>query len=73
MAKRGETAVLYGKLPTCQAEGCGELAHYDAWTRQGWGYLCQKHFDQMGCTLGWGRGQVLVQMDPAKVVVKLEL
>ena len=33
----------------------------DGKTTQGpWGYLCARHFDQMGVGLGEGRGQVLI-------------
>lgn len=28
-----------------------------------WGYVCEKHFDLYGCTLGVGHGQVLVLAD----------
>ena len=39
----------------------GTPAVVDAATPAGWGYLCKKHFAQMGCKLGRGRGQVLLE------------
>ena len=51
---------LVNELPKCDMPGCDEPAEYDARTRNGWGYLCQAHFDLLGCSLGLGKGQRLI-------------
>ena len=55
---------LVDELPDCdmcKMEGKDpEPAEYDASVSGRWGYLCQKHFDELGCSLGLGMGQKLV-------------
>ena len=48
------------KCDVCNLKGEDEDAVYDANTGRGWGYVCQYHFDVLGCSLGLGRGQKLL-------------
>ena len=48
-------------LPECDICPNGTKAEYDARTPSGqWGNLCERHFNNLGCQLGLGRGQKLV-------------
>jgi hypothetical protein len=52
------------EIPNCQLphhEGHSQPAYADARIPGvGWGYVCRAHFEQMGCSLGMGKGQELV-------------
>jgi hypothetical protein len=53
-------------IPDCQLPHPGAvskpLAYADAKIPMvGWAYICKEHFDRYQCSLGMGRGQVLVQ------------
>jgi hypothetical protein len=52
--------VIVSTLPKC--DFCDERARYDARipSYTSWGYVCETHFQQFGCTLGTGRGQKLI-------------
>lgn len=58
-------------IPHCDvcrgAEGRKVKAYADARTPYGWAYVCKRHFDYFGCTLGLGHGQRLVIAPPATV------
>lgn len=55
--------VTVPKIPNCDLCSDGTKAKYDARLRRGgrWAYVCQRHFEQMDCTLGMGCGQELVE------------
>lgn len=59
------TKVTVSVLPDCDVhKGDGQpgvQAYADAKLASGpWAYVCEKCFDQHGCSLGTGRGQMLV-------------
>lgn len=55
--------VTVPKLPDCDLCSDGTKAKYDVRLRHrgSWAYVCQRHFEQMDCTLGRGWGQELVE------------
>ena len=59
-------AVVYEQkfCDICAMCGKQKKALYDAkCDNGGWGFLCQKHFEFYGCSLGLGKGQKLVVKD----------
>ena len=50
-------------IPNCDYCTLDNAAKYDAATKDGvWGFMCQKHFEIHGATLGLGKGQKLVKV-----------
>jgi len=39
-----------------------DAAYADAATPMGWAFVCKHHFDEYGCKLGTGKGQVLIKV-----------
>jgi hypothetical protein len=61
------SCVQVRELPKCNVPGCSSDARFDAKTVIGqWGYLCEKHFNQLGAGIGIGLGQALVTFDEMK-------
>ena len=57
------TSVEVAVIPACDV--CGDPAIADAATNIGpWAYVCERHFAELGCALGLGRGQRLVLRVP---------
>lgn len=61
------TVVAIPSCDVCSEGGRKVKAYADARTPYGWAYVCKRHFDYFGCTLGLGKGQRLVIAPPATV------
>lgn len=62
------TQTKMSKIPNCDicaGNGASVTAYADASLANAgmssWAYVCREHFKRMGCSLGLGRGQELVQ------------
>lgn len=57
------TEVEVSELPMCDICNHPRAALYDCNLGQGWGNVCQEHFETLGCQLGLGKGQKLVVLN----------